>query len=102
MVHLMTLRSNAPYRPKSPESPQTKLSVIPTVHTPVQGTSSTSETDTHPAYPHIQPMKAAKYFSEPAEGFGPWNLLLSSRAIQHLKGYHRDQKVWNIIKKKMQ
>ncbi|KAF8491287.1 hypothetical protein JB92DRAFT_2753228 [Gautieria morchelliformis] len=47
-------------------------------------------------------MKAAKYYSESAEGFGPWNLLLSSRAIQHLKGYHRDQKVWNIIKKKMQ
>lgn len=47
-------------------------------------------------------MKAAKYFAEPAEGFGPWNLLLSSRAIQHLKGYHRDQNVWHIVKKKMQ
>ncbi|KAF8588487.1 hypothetical protein K439DRAFT_1335105 [Ramaria rubella] len=48
-------------------------------------------------------MKAAKYFSEPAKGFGPWTLLLSTRAIQHLKNFRRDdQKVWAIVKKKMQ
>jgi hypothetical protein len=64
--------------------------------------SSVPETNVPPAFPQIQPVKAAKYFSEPAEGFGPWRLLLSSRAIQHLKGYHRDQKVWHIVKKKMQ
>jgi hypothetical protein len=67
---------------------------------PVHDTALTS--DVYPAFPQIQPLKAAKYFSEPAEGFGQWNLLLSSRAIQHLRSYHRDQATWSIIKKKMQ
>ncbi|KIJ45080.1 hypothetical protein M422DRAFT_207261 [Sphaerobolus stellatus SS14] len=64
---------------------------------------SVSTPETYPAYPHIQPLKAAKYFSEPADGFGPWPLMLSNRAIQHLKSYRReDQKIWDILRIKLQ
>lgn len=100
--HLEALYLLAPCRPESLKASKPSKIMSPKIPKPKPEAASKLETDVHPAYPQIQPLKAAKYFAEPAEGFGPWGLLLSSRAIQHLKGYHRDGKVWDIIKKKMQ
>jgi hypothetical protein len=39
----------------------------------------------YPAFPMVQPMKAALYF-EDIEGFGEWSILLSTRVQRGLQG----------------
>ncbi|KAG2034294.1 hypothetical protein BDR03DRAFT_1093813 [Suillus americanus] len=53
------------------------------------------------AYPMVQPMKAALYF-ENANGFGEWQILISSEAYRHLREHRRaDKKIFKIIYKKI-
>ena len=54
-----------------------------------------------PAFPMIQPMKAALYFDD-VEGFGEWSILLSTRAQKDLRDYKRaDGAIFRIIMKKI-
>jgi len=54
-----------------------------------------------PAFPMIQPMKAALYFDD-VEGFGEWSILLSTRAQKDLRDFKRaDGAMFRIIMKKM-
>ena len=53
------------------------------------------------AYPMVQPMKAAFHFDS-VEGFGEWQILVSTRADRNLREYKRsDQKIFAIILKKI-
>lgn len=53
------------------------------------------------AYPMIQPMKAAFHFDS-VDGFGEWQILVSTRADRNLREYKRsDQKLFAIILKKI-
>ncbi|KAF9524672.1 hypothetical protein CPB83DRAFT_909779 [Crepidotus variabilis] len=54
-----------------------------------------------PAFPMVQPMKAALYF-ESADGFGEWRILISTRADRDLRDFRRrDKKLFTIIVKKI-
>lgn len=54
-----------------------------------------------PAFPQIQPMKAAFHFDS-VDGFGEWRILISSRADRNLREAKRgDQKLFGIILKKI-
>ena len=49
----------------------------------------------------IQPMKAAFHFDS-VDGFGEWQILVSTRADRNLREYKRsDQKLFRIILKKI-
>ncbi|GJE94213.1 hypothetical protein PsYK624_103810 [Phanerochaete sordida] len=53
------------------------------------------------AYPMVQPMKAAFHFDS-VDGFGEWQILVSTRADRNLREYKRsDQKIFAIILKKI-
>lgn len=59
------------------------------------------DTDAPVAYPMIQPMKAAFHFDS-VDGFGEWQILVSTRADRNLREYKRsDQKLFRIILKKI-
>lgn len=54
-----------------------------------------------PAYPIVQPMKAALYFDS-AEGFGQWRVLISTRADSHLRqARKKNRNLFDIIIKKI-
>ncbi|TBU23113.1 hypothetical protein BD309DRAFT_991683 [Dichomitus squalens] len=52
-----------------------------------------------PAYPFVQPMKAAQLF-EDADGFGEWRVFFTPRAIRDLR-HAKDGKLFSIVVKKM-
>ena len=55
----------------------------------------------NPAFPMIQPMKAALYFDD-IEGFGEWSIMLSTRAQKDLREARRaDGAVFRIVMKKI-
>ena len=61
----------------------------------------TPKSETPPAYPLIQPMKAAFYFDS-VDGFGQWQVLISTRASRDLREYRKkDQKLFIIVLKKI-
>lgn len=54
-----------------------------------------------PAFPTIQPMKAALYFDD-VQGFGEWSILLSTRGQKDFRDYKRaDGAIFRIIMKKI-
>ncbi|KAG1854678.1 hypothetical protein C8R48DRAFT_721046 [Suillus tomentosus] len=60
-----------------------------------------SPTDRLNAYQMVQPMKAALYFDN-ADGFGEWQILISTEAYKHLREFRRtDKKTFKIIFKKI-
>lgn len=71
-----------------------------TDHNPVAAAEE-PQTDVSPAYPIVQPMKAALYFDS-AEGFGEWRILISTRADGHLRQARRKNRtLFDIIIKKI-
>ena len=65
---------------------------------PSEGESDQSQ---NPAFPTIQPMKAALYFDD-IEGFGEWSILLSTRAQKDLRDVKRaDGAMFRIVMKKI-
>ena len=65
---------------------------------PSEGGSDQSQ---NPAFPMVQPMKAALYFDD-IEGFGEWSILLSTRAQKDLREVKRaDGTVFRIVMRKI-
>ncbi|KAF8895020.1 hypothetical protein CPB84DRAFT_1782432 [Gymnopilus junonius] len=63
--------------------------------------AKSSTTTMPPAFPMVQPMKAALYFDS-AEGFGEWRILISTRADRDLREARRkDAKFFKIVIKKI-
>jgi hypothetical protein len=59
------------------------------------------ETEVPSAYPMVQPMKAALYFDS-ADGFGEWQILMSTRAEKNLRQFRRqDATLFKIVMKKI-
>ncbi|EPQ61193.1 hypothetical protein GLOTRDRAFT_135727 [Gloeophyllum trabeum ATCC 11539] len=75
-------------------------STSPVMNTEVANAEIASDDDA-PAYPIIQPMKAALYF-ESAKGLGDWHILISTRANADIREARRkDSKTFRIIIKKI-
>ncbi|KAG2050148.1 hypothetical protein BDR06DRAFT_892229, partial [Suillus hirtellus] len=80
-----------------PNVEESAKDVAPEVSFPKDAKSSTEES----AYPMVQPMKAALFFNN-VDGFGEWQILISTEAYKHLCKHRRvDQKIFKIIYKKI-
>lgn len=53
------------------------------------------------AFPHIRPLGAAKYFENSSE-LGPWPVIVSGRAVGHLRQMQKgDSHVFAMVRKKI-
>ena len=81
-----------------------RKSYIPeSVATDVESSPETVTAQAVPiAYPQVQPMKAALYFDS-VEGFGEWQIYLSTRANKNMRETRRkDPALFEIIVKKIE
>ncbi|KAG2109747.1 uncharacterized protein F5147DRAFT_150702 [Suillus discolor] len=80
-----------------PNVEESAKDVAPEVSFPEDAESPSEES----AYPMVQPMKAALFFDN-ADGFGDWQILISTEAYKHLREHRRaDKKIFKIIYKKI-
>jgi hypothetical protein len=79
--------------------PNSASNLIPTQSSDMANT--TSAVPDPGAFPHIRPLGAAKYFEDGA-GLGAWPVIVSGRAVTHLRQMQKgDSHVFAMVRKKI-
>ncbi|EJF58549.1 hypothetical protein DICSQDRAFT_172899 [Dichomitus squalens LYAD-421 SS1] len=100
-LRLPSVQSAAKLAFLPPPTDLSDASTVPDVPEMDKNIVQVEEVEVPPAYPLVQPMKAALYFDS-AEGFGEWRILISTRADRVLRHWRRrDAKLFQIFVKKI-
>ncbi|CDO74781.1 hypothetical protein BN946_scf185001.g29 [Trametes cinnabarina] len=98
LPHLAPLIRNT-YIPRPASTTEAQVATTTSTETDVLAEAENDEAP--PAYPSVQPMRAALYFDS-ADGFGQWRILISTRADRNLRqARNKNPDLFEIIIKKI-